>query len=132
MNRAMTKILVVDDEKDILDEIDETLTEEGYEVVCAERVDAALELLRQHVDINLVVTDLKMPGKSGADLINEATAEFERNITFIVISGHGSPSADTFGLDIGQFIFHRKPLDIDLFLESVKTVVSQHQDGATL
>jgi len=126
------KILVVDDEADILDEIDETLTDEGYETFCAERVDEALEVLRNHADINLVVTDLKMPGKSGADLINEARAEFERDITFIIISGHGSPTADTFGLDIEQFIFHRKPLDIDQLLESIESVLIQIQNGSKL
>ncbi len=128
----MIKILVVDDEADILDEIDETLTDEGYETFCAERVDEALEVLRNHADINLVVTDLKMPGKSGADLINEARAEFERDITFIIISGHGSPTADTFGLDIEQFIFHRKPLDIDQLLESIESVLIQIQNGSKL
>jgi len=124
----MTKILVVDDEMDILDEIEETLTDEGYEVICVARVDAALEALRNHSDINLVVTDLKMPGKSGADLINEARTDFERDISFIIISGHGSPSIETFGLDINQFIFHKKPLDIDRFLESIETEITRIQN----
>lgn len=124
----MIKILVVDDERAILDEINETLTEEGYEAICVESVDAALTVLRHHVDINLVVTDLKMPGKSGADLITESRSEFDRKITFIIISGHGSPSADTFGLDINKFIFHRKPLDINQFLESVETEINRIQD----
>lgn len=120
----MIKILVVDDEKDILDEVAETLTEEGYQPICVERVDAALDVLRKNSDIRVVVTDLKMPGKSGADLIIEARAEFERTITFIIISGHASPSAETFGLDISQFCFFRKPLDIDSFIEAVAIAVS--------
>lgn len=126
----MIKILVVDDERDILDEIDETLTDEGYEAICAERVDAALDALRKHSDINLVVTDLKMPGKTGVNLINEAKAEFERDITFIVMSGHGSPTIDTNGLDINELPFLRKPLDNDLFLETVETALTQNQDGS--
>ena len=128
----MTKILVVDDEMDILDEIEETLAEEGYEVICVAGVDAALEALRNHSDINLVVTDLKMPGKSGADLINEARTDFERDISFIIISGHGSPSVETFGLDINQFIFHKKPLDIDRFLESVETEITRIQNNSKI
>ena len=91
----MTKILVVDDERDILDEIEETMTEEGYEVICVAEVNAALEALRTHSDINLVVTDLKMPGKSGTELINEERTDFEREISFIIISEHGSPSVET-------------------------------------
>lgn len=128
----MTKILVVDDERDILDEIEETLTEEGYEVICVAEVNAALEALRTHSDINLVVTDLKMPGKSGAELINEARTDFERDISFIIISGHGSPSVETFGLDIDQFIFHKKPLDIDRFLESIETEITRIQNNSKI
>jgi len=128
----MIKILVVDDEREILEEIEETLTDEGYEPICVDGVDAALESLRNHSDINVVVTDLKMPGKSGADLINEARAEFERDITFIVISGHGSPSAESFGLDINQFVFHRKPLNIDKFLESLETETTRIQNGSKI
>ena len=116
----MIKILVVDDEREILDEIAEALTDEGYEAVCADRVDAALEILRNQPDIGMVVTDLKMPGKTGVDLINEARAEFERDIAFIVMSG----SPDNFGLDLKEFPVLRKPLDIDKFLEAVQTALS--------
>jgi len=124
----MIKILVVDDERDILEEVAETLTEEGYQAICAESVDAALDALRDHGDINVIVTDLKMPGRSGADFITEARADFERNLTFIIMSGHGSPSADTFGLDISQFCFFRKPLDIDQFIKAIATAVSLNGD----
>ena len=124
----MIRILVVDDEIAILDEIAETLTEEGYEAVCVDRVDAALDALRNHSDINLVVTDLKMPGKTGVNLINQARAEFERDITFIVMSGHGSPAVDPNGLEINEYPFLKKPLDIDQFLEAVTKALAQNED----
>ncbi len=120
----MIKILVVDDEQAILDEASEALTEEGYQAFCANSVDGALDILRKHGDIVVVVTDLKMPGKTGTNLINEAQAEFKRDICFIVMSGHGSPSIDTNGLDIRKFRFLRKPLDIDEFLGAIKAAVS--------
>ena len=116
----MIKILVVDDERDILDEIAELLTEEKYEAICVENVEVALKTLRNHTDIDVVVTDLKMPGKTGVDLINEARAEFERDIAFVVMSG----SPDNFGLDLEEFPVLRKPLDIDKFLEAVQTALS--------
>ncbi|HEB26785.1 MAG TPA: response regulator [Porticoccus sp.] len=125
----MIRILVVDDEIAILDEIAETLTEEGYGAVCVERVDAALDALRNHSDINLVVTDLKMPGKTGANLINQARAEFERDITFLVMSGHGSPEVDPNGLKISEYPFLKKPLDVDQLLKAVAKAVTQNQDG---
>ena len=60
------KILVVDDEMEILEETSEALTEAGYECLCADNVDDALRILRRDSEIALVVTDLKMPGKTGA------------------------------------------------------------------
>ncbi len=130
------KVLVVDDEKYILEEISETLTKEGYEWFLADNVDDALAILRDDPGIMLVVTDLKMPGKTGGDLIKEAQEAFDRDIEFIVMSGHGSPTVKTNGIDIGEFPFLRKPLDIDEFLEMVERVAvstggKPDDDGST-
>ncbi len=118
------KVLVVDDEKYILEEISETLIEEGYECFPADNVDDALAILRDDPGIMLVVTDLKMPGKTGSDLIKEARAVFDRDIQFIVMSGHGGPAVKTNGIDIKAFPFLRKPLDIGEFLEMVERVAA--------
>ncbi len=118
------KVLVVDDEQEILEEISETLTDEGYECFPANNVDDALAILRDDPGIALVVTDLKMPGKTGGDLIKEAQEAFDRDIKFIVMSGHGSPTVQTNGVDIKSFPFLRKPLDINAFLEMVERVVA--------
>ncbi len=118
------KVLVVDDEKYILEEISETLTDEGYECFPANSADDALAILRDDPEIALVVTDLKMPGKTGGDLIKEVRAEFDRDIKFIIMSGHGSPTVKTNGVDIKAFPFLRKPLDIGEFLEMVERVAA--------
>ena len=118
------KVLVVDDEKDILEEAAEALTDEGYECFLANNVNYALAILRDDPGIALVVTDLKMPGKTGGDLIKEARAAFDRDIEFIVMSGHGSPTSEINGVDIDEFPFLRKPLDIGEFLEMVERVAA--------
>lgn len=118
------KVLVIDDEEGILEEAAEALTEEGYECFPANNVDDALAILRDDPGIMLVVTDLKMPGKTGGDLIKETRAAFGRDIQFIVMSGHGSPTVETNGVDIDDFPFLRKPLDIGEFLEVVGRVAA--------
>ena len=118
------KVLVVDDEKDILEEAAEALTDEGYECFLASNVNYALAILRDDPGIALVVTDLKMPGKTGGDLIKEARAAFDRDIQFIIMSGHGSPTIKTNGIDIDAFPFLRKPLDIGEFLKMVEMVAA--------
>ena len=118
------KVLVVDDEKDILEEAAEALTDEGYECFLANNVSYALAILRDDPEIALVVTDLKMPGKTGGDLIKEARTAFDRDIEFIIMSGHGSPTSEINGVDIDAFPFLRKPLDIGEFLEMVERVAA--------
>lgn len=118
------KILLVDDEIDILDEASEALIDEGYSCLCADSAAAALEMLGANPDIALVITDLKMPGRTGAELIREATERFDREIRFIVMSGHASPRVETNGVDIDDYPFLRKPLDIGRFLEIVEAVLT--------
>ena len=122
------KVLVVDDEKDILEEAAEALTDEGYECFLANNVSYALAILRDDPEIALVVTDLKMPGKTGGDLIKEARTAFDRDIEFIIMSGHGSPTSEINGVDIDAFPFLRKPLDIGEFLEVVGKVEASMDD----
>ena len=62
-----TKILVIDDERSVLDFLGSLLTEEGYQVETADRVNIALEKL-QRQKYDLLLLDIKMPGMSGIDL----------------------------------------------------------------
>ncbi len=122
------KVLIVDDQEEILEEAAEALTDEGYECFPANNVDGALAILRDDPGITLVVTDLKMPGKTGVDLIGEARAAFDRDIQFIVMSGHESLTTKTSGIDIEEFPFLRKPLDIGEFLQMVERVAASIGD----
>ncbi|MBT4522004.1 MAG: response regulator [Halieaceae bacterium] len=116
-NRA--QILVVDDEPDIVEEIAEALIDEGFQALCAENVDTALQILRSHENIKVVVTDMGMPGKTGANLIGEARAEFKRTIRFIVVSG----VVNDLGSGMENVSVLAKPLDINNLLSAVKAVL---------
>ena len=113
------KTLIVDDEPFTAEEASEGLTEEGYDWIAGNGVDAAGEVRKNNSDIAVIVTDLKMPGKTGADLINEVQKACERDIEFIIMSG----SNEDLGPDLKKFPFLRKPLDISELIESVKMVL---------
>jgi DNA-binding NtrC family response regulator len=117
------KILIVDDEEMILELMAETLTDTGYECFVANNVDAAVEVVKTTPGIVLIVTDLKMPGKTGADLIKIVEAECEQEIKFIVMSGHGSPRIEENGVDIASYPFLRKPLGIESLIEKISSVL---------
>lgn len=64
-------LLIVDDEVRILTALRRTLRREGYEILTAETTGRALELLAEH-PVDLVLSDQKMPGMSGVELLAEA------------------------------------------------------------
>ena len=117
------KILIVDDEEMILELMAETITDTGYECFVANNVDAAVEVVKTTPGIVLIVTDLKMPRKTGADLIKIVEAECEQEIKFIVMSGHGSPRIEENGVDIASYPFLRKPLGIESLIEKISSVL---------
>jgi DNA-binding NtrC family response regulator len=117
------KLLIVDDEEIILEEVSETLTDEGYECFVASTVKAAVEIVKTTPGIILILTDLKMPRETGADLIKIVKTTMGENIKFIVMSGHASPKVDGNGIDLESFPFLRKPLDIENLIETVASVL---------
>ena len=122
-----TKILIVDDEELILDLISEALTDEGYECLVASSVDDAVEIVKTTPGIVIVITDLKMPGKTGADLIKIIETQCDPSIRFIIMSGHGSPRIEGNGIDIASYPFLRKPLSIEALLENISSIVETRE-----
>ena len=118
------KILVVDDEEIIVEEALEALTDEGYQCFGASGVDAAIELVSTAVGIDLIVTDLKMPKKTGADLIKTVETKWGKQIKFIVMSGHASPGVEGSGIDMASYPFLKKPLDVDDLIDTVACVLA--------
>ena len=112
-------MLIVDDEPFILEEASEALEFEGYDPLTASNVTDALKIVRDNPDIALILTDLKMPGQSGLDLVEILKHEFNNKLRFIVMSGHGSSDVENSVIEQG-FTFIRKPLDVDELTEIIK------------
>ena len=68
-------LLLVDDEPRILSALQRCLRREGYEILLADSADAALRTLRER-RVDLLLSDHKMPGRSGLELIREVAAEW--------------------------------------------------------
>jgi YesN/AraC family two-component response regulator len=73
--------------------------------------------------ITLILTDLRMPGGTGADLIKIVETTMEQKIKFIVMSGHAYPTIEKNGIDLSFYPFLKKPLHIETLLEKVKLVL---------
>jgi len=105
----MPKILFVDDEKSIRLLLKRAF-EDDYEVADADGVDAAMILLKQE-KIDLVVTDVNMPGKNGIDLLN-AIREFNPRIMVVLITGFPDVDTATEAVRNGAFDYIKKPFKI--------------------
>jgi len=81
----MSRILVVDDEVDARMLIRIALEKAGYEVLEAENVEASLQILRI-ATVDLILSDIMMPGKGGFELIKEIQTHFT-GVKIVAISG---------------------------------------------
>ncbi len=81
----MSKILIVDDEEDSRKLLRQTLEEAGYEVLEADNVEAGLQTLRSAA-VDLILTDILMPDKSGLEFIQEIQDHFA-GVKIVAISG---------------------------------------------
>lgn len=94
MSPGRPNILVVDDDQDVRETLAETLVQFGYEVVQAASGEEALPLLESRVDIDMLITDVRMPGMSGLELAERARRR-DAHLKVIVISGYFLPQPIT-------------------------------------
>lgn len=108
------KILVVDDEKNILKVVSLTLKEDGHEVETARSFEEAAEKFK-HGPYHLVITDLKLPGKSGIDLLDYVKSR-DPEIPIIVITAFGTIENAVEAMKKGAFNYLTKPIHHDELL----------------
>src|SRR6202049_4108277 len=108
-----TSILLVDDNESQRQVISFWLSEEHYDVSTASTVDAAIELLAQK-DFDLILTDVKMPGSSGMELL-AWSKEHMPEIPVLMMTAFGSVSDAVPAMNMGAFDYILKPLNDDAF-----------------
>ena len=115
----MAKILVCDDDKDIVEAIDIYLTQEGYEVLKAYDGDEAIKVLKKN-EVDLLIMDVMMPRLDGI----RATLKIRENMSLpiIILSAKSEDADKILGLNIGADDYMTKPFNP---LELVARVKSQ-------
>jgi len=89
---AKEKILVVDDEEDILELLKFKLSKEGYQVMCAASGEEALRCVRSETP-DLIVLDLMLPGMDGIEVARELKNDFHtKNIPIVMLTAKGRQS----------------------------------------
>jgi DNA-binding NtrC family response regulator len=108
-----TSILLVDDNESQRQVIAFWLSEQLYDVSMASNVDAAIEMLAQK-EFDLIVTDVKMPGSSGMELL-AWSKEHISEIPVLMMTAFGSVSDAVAAMRMGAFDYILKPLNEDAF-----------------
>jgi DNA-binding NtrC family response regulator len=88
VDKSKIKILVVDDEQGLCAGIQEALRREGYLVDGTSEAATALKLARERL-YNLIISDIKMPGLGGLELLNQVRAH-NRDTLFILMTAYGT------------------------------------------
>ncbi len=111
MTPHAARILVVDDEQSMQEFLEIFLRREGYDVVTAGNVDTALALLEAD-EVDLLITDMQMPGKSGLDLILAARDVSPETIA-IVVTAFGTTDSAIAAMKEGAYDYLTKPFKVD-------------------
>jgi CheY-like chemotaxis protein len=121
----MTRILVIDDDRDIREILAEMLTDAGYEVVEASSGNEGIRLYR-HAPFDLVITDLVMPEKDGLEVLMELRKDFPE-VKIITLSGnaYGGSSLQT-SKALGAALTLRKPFSEKELLDAVREVLESN------
>jgi DNA-binding NtrC family response regulator len=117
-------ILVVDDEAVIRDGIQRVLEGDRFEVETCASGHNAIELM-QKKDYGLIITDLKMPGMDGIEVL-KAVKALQPDIPVILITGYASIDTAVEAMKNGASDYISKPFAPDLLLEKVQNALSQH------
>ena len=117
------KIIVVEDEPDLVDVVSYNLQREGYSVLTAQRGDEGLNLIRSERP-DLVLLDLMLPGMDGLSICRQMKSDDSlREIPIIIASAKGEESDVVIGLEMGADDYLAKPFSPRELLARIKAVL---------
>lgn len=114
----MFQILIVDDERSMRDFLKILLTKEGHHVATAPNGTTGLEYL-QNNSCDLVISDIRMPGMNGLELLEEIK-EITPDLPVIMVTAFASPNDAVQAMKYGAFDYISKPFNVD----EIKSVIS--------
>ena len=127
INQTMNQVLIIDDEKSIVESLSSILKEEGFSVFSAMDGREGLALFEQ-VRPKVVLLDVWMPEMDGLDVLRHIR-EADTDAVIIVISGHGTISTAVEAVKMGATDFLEKPLSIEKVLEVISRGLAGKGNG---
>ncbi|MEW6186795.1 MAG: UDP-3-O-acyl-N-acetylglucosamine deacetylase, partial [Thermodesulfobacteriota bacterium] len=119
------KILIVDDEEQIVKSITGVFEDEGLAVVTAANGEEAVEVFQREFPL-VTLLDIWMPGMDGIEVLKRMKA-FAPDHPVIMLSGHATISTAMAAVKLGAFDFLEKPLSLDVLLSTVREAINRHE-----
>lgn len=121
----MTKVLVVDDEPNILLSLEFLMEQAGFTVSTAEDGESALEQISQ-IEPDLVLLDISLPGISGFDVLEQLRKDsrFTR-LPVIMLTAHGREVEREKGMALGADDYITKPFSTQALVQKVRTLLQE-------
>ena len=124
------KILVVDDEEDIIELVRFNLSREGFSVISAATGEKALEIVGKEVP-DLIVLDLMLPGVDGLDVARILKGDnITKNIPIVMLTAKGEEADVVTGLELGADDYITKPFSPRVLVARVKAVLRRQNKEA--
>lgn len=124
------RILVIDDEINMLNLLKRILSKEGYEVTTCPTAEEALEKLGQKV-YDLIVADLVLPGMNGIELLKTVKKDWP-NTPFILITAFASVESAVEAMKIGAYDYIAKPFQTEEIKITIKKAIEQQELSSEL
>jgi len=116
------RVLLIEDDPGIVVSLRRVLAEEGHEVLVETRGDTGLTRARDQ-PWDVVITDMRLPGRGGLELIRELHAAKPR-LPIILITGHGTTETAIEATKLGAYDYMLKPLEVPEFIELVGKAIT--------
>jgi DNA-binding response OmpR family regulator len=124
------KILVVDDEEDILELVRYNLEREGFQVRCAESGEKAMQTTRQEVP-DLMVLDLMLPGIDGLEVARRLKQDQKTaGLPIVMLTAKGEEADIVTGLELGADDYVTKPFSPRILIARIKAVMRRQSQQA--
>lgn len=120
----MSRLIVVDDEEDMLDFVKTHFTSRGHEVHVASEGNAGLELIRKSRP-DLVILDIRIRGLNGLQILKEAKQAYPQ-VPVVIFTGYHDPELDQKAMDAGASLIVRKPIGLIELEQVVSDVLRKH------
>ncbi len=125
-----TRILVIEDERDLCELLDFNLRREGYETILAHDGQEGLRKAQTLLP-DLILLDLMLPGLSGFDVCRELrSGERTREIPIIIISAKSEETDQVVGFSLGADDYVTKPFSVKVLLQRIKALQRRLESGA--